>query len=72
MKRDVFDLIPPEYLPDSGGGGALQNVPRAHTEFKNPEMHKAWRGFENPITSRLLCPANHLQRMKEDPEGCVQ
>ena len=69
MKRDVLELIPKEYLPNPGGDGLLQNVPRAHTSFQNPEMHKTWRGFENPLTSRLLCPVNYLRRMKEDPEG---
>lgn len=72
MKRDIVDLIPQEYLPDSGGDASLENVPRAHTKYKRPEMHKAWRGFESPITTRLLCPANHLQRLKEDPEGYVK
>ena len=48
MKRDIIDLIPQEYLPDSGGDASLENVPRAHTKYKRPEMHKAWRGFESP------------------------
>jgi len=71
MKRDVIDLIPPEYLPGSGSNGSLQNVPRAHTEHRNPEMHKAWRGFDSPITARLLCPVNYLEKMKVDPERYV-
>lgn len=69
MKRDIFDLIPQEYLPDSGGDGSFPTCTHA---YKNPEMHKAWRGFESPITARLLCPVNYLQRTKEDPGGCVR
>jgi hypothetical protein len=69
LKKEVISLIPPEYLPGSGSSGTLQNVPFAHIEFKDPELHKAWRGFENLITTRLLCPVNHLEKMKEDPEG---
>ena len=72
MKRDVINLIPQEYLPGSGGGGSLQNVPSAHIGYRNPDMHKAWRGFDNSITSRLLCPVNHLEKMKVDPEGYVR
>ena len=60
MKRDLIGLIPPEYLPDSG----LMCV-----EYQNPDMYKAWRGFKHPITARLLCPVNHLNKMKTDPEG---
>lgn len=72
IKRQIIHLIPPEYLPNSGDNGPLQNVPSAHIKFRNPEMHKAWRGFDNPITTRLLCPVNYLEMMKADPEGCVR
>jgi len=72
MKRDIINLIPAEYLPNSGSNDLLQNVPSAHIKSRNPDMHKAWRGFDNPITARLLCPANHLERMKVDPEGYVR
>jgi len=71
MKRDVINLIPPEYLPGLGGSEALQNVPSAHIGYQNPDMHKAWCGFDNPITARLLCPVNHLERMKVDLEGYI-
>jgi len=71
MKRDVINLIPQEYLPSLSGDGSLQNVASAHIEYRNPDMHKAWRGFDNPITARLLCPVNHLEKMKVDPEGYV-
>lgn len=61
MKRDLIGLIPPEYhLPDSGP---------AHVEYRNSDMHKAWRGFNSPVATRLLCPANHLNKIKTDPEG---
>lgn len=71
MKSDLIGFISQEYLPDSGGNGFPQNVASVYTELQNPDMHKAWRGFENPVTARLLCPANYLERMKADPEGCV-
>jgi len=60
MKSDLITLILPECLPDSGS---------AHVEYRNPGMHKAWRGFNSPVTARLLCPANHFDKMKTDPEG---
>jgi len=66
MKRDIINLIPSEYLPGPGCSGSLQGVCR------NPDMYKAWRGFDNPTTARLLCPVNHLERMKGDPEGYVR
>ena len=60
MKRDLIGLIPQEYLPDLGS---------AHVKYQNPDMHKAWRGFNGPVTAQLLCPANHLEKIKTDPEG---
>jgi len=69
MKREIINLIPSVYLPNSGNNGPLQNVPSAYIESRNADMHKAWRGFDNPITARLLCPVNHLEKMKADPEG---
>ena len=65
MKRDIISLIQSEYLQDSSGNGA----PRLG--YQNADMHKAWRGFDHPITARLLCPVNHLGRIKADPEGYV-
>ena len=61
MKKSVLTLIPSEYLPGLGISG-LDGLP------SEPEIYKAWHGFNNCITGRLLCPKNHLQQFKGNPE----
>jgi hypothetical protein len=61
MKKSVLAFIPSEYLP-TGGISAL------HELLPDPEMNKAWRGFNNCTTGHLLCPKNYLQRFKEKPD----
>jgi hypothetical protein len=61
MKKSVLALIPSEYLP-AGGISALYEL------SPDPEMNKAWRGFNNCTTGNLLCPKNYLRRFKEKPD----
>jgi len=60
MKKLVLTLIPSEYLPE-GGISAFYGL------SADPEIHKAWRGFNNCTTGHLLCPKNHLKRFEEKP-----
>lgn len=46
MKRDILDLIPPEYLPNLGNSGLLQKVPRTHTELKTLRCTKLGTGLK--------------------------
>jgi len=61
MKKLVPALIPSEYLPEGGITALYELSP-------DPEINKAWRGFNNCTTGRLLCPMKYLQRFKEKPE----
>jgi len=60
-------MIPEEYLPDLDVPG-VRKVASAYVPFKNPEASKYWRGFNNVVTTRLLCPARYLEKYKDDPE----
>jgi hypothetical protein len=61
MKRLVLTLIPSEYLPEGG-------ISVLYALSPDPETNKAWRGFKNCTTGRLLCPVKYLQRFKDNPE----
>lgn len=62
MKKLISTLIPSEYLPEGG-------ISVLHELSPDPEINKAWRGFNNCTTGRLLCPVKHLQKFKDEPEG---
>ena len=61
MKKHILTLIPLEHLPQDG-------ISVFYSLSPDPEVNKAWRGFNNCITGRLLCPVKHLQTFKENPE----
>lgn len=72
MKTDILGLIPEKYLPDTSGGGVVRKVAASYIDSPHPEASKVWRGFNNAITARLLCPAKHIEKFKRDPEGYVE
>ena len=37
-------------------------------DVKNPGAMKIWRGWENLITARLLCPIDNVAEFVVDPE----
>lgn len=61
MKKLVLTLIPSEYLPNGG-------ITVLHELSPDPEMNKAWRGYNNSTTAHLLCPAKYRERFNEKPE----
>jgi hypothetical protein len=70
MKTDVLDLIPEKYLPDTGVNSvAVRKVAASYIDLAKPEGSKDWRGFNHEVTTRLLCPAKHIEQFKRDPEG---
>ena len=72
MKTDILKLIPEKYLPDTVIEGIVRKVATSyidHDLITCPETSKVWRGFNNTITARLLCPAKHIEQFKRDPEG---
>ena len=42
-----------------------------HIGVANPGISKSWRGWENVITARLLCPVDSLAEFKANPEEYV-
>lgn len=72
MKTDILKLIPEKYLPDTVIEGIVRKVATSYIDrdlIACPETSKVWRGFNNTITARLLCPAKHIEQFKRDPEG---
>jgi hypothetical protein len=61
MKRLVPTFIPSEYLPAGG-------ITVLYGPTSDPEINKAWRGFNNCATAHLLCPAKYLKRFEEKLE----
>lgn len=61
MKRLVPTLIPSKYLLEGG-------ITTLYDLSTDPEVNKAWRGFNNCTTAHLLCLAKHCERFKEKPE----
>jgi hypothetical protein len=70
IKHHVLELIPQKYLPFSSDGTTSLNAHQC-VKVKNPGATKAWRGWCNPITARLLCPVDYIAQFKVDPEGCA-
>ena len=64
MKKLVLALIPSEYLPQDG-------ISAFYALSPDPELNKAWRGFNNCTTGHLLCPVKYRQMFKENPEEWV-
>ena len=52
--------------------GIVRKVAASYIDAASPGTSKVWRGFNNTITARLLCPAKYLERFKGDPEGYMQ
>ena len=42
-----------------------------HLNITNPGMHKSWRGWENVVTARLLCPVDYIAEFEADSNECV-
>lgn len=72
MKTDILGLIPEKYLPDTSAEGIVRRVAASYIDSPSPGTSKVWRGFNNTITARLLCPAKYLEQFKGNPEGYVQ
>ena len=72
MKTNILGLIPEMYLPDTGTEGIVRKVAASYINLPSPETTKVWRGFNNTITARLLCPAKYIERFKGDPKGYAQ
>ncbi|KAF9786305.1 hypothetical protein BJ322DRAFT_1108158 [Thelephora terrestris] len=68
IKVSIVKLIPQEYLPLDANGNQEVNAYQ-DLKVKNPDSSKSWRGWEHPITARLLCPADHLAEFKADPKS---
>ena len=68
MKVDILKLIPENYLPDTGAEGVVRKVAASYIDSPTPESSKIWRGFNNGITARLLCPAKYIEQFKRDPD----
>ncbi|KAF9786096.1 hypothetical protein BJ322DRAFT_1107959 [Thelephora terrestris] len=58
IKQTIVTLLP---LPLDQTGIRPVNI-------VNPGTSKAWRGWQNLTTARLLCPADHLAEFDTDPE----
>jgi len=69
MKTNILGLIPEMYLPDTSTEGIIRKVTASYINLPSPETTKDWRGFNNTITARLLCPAKYVEQFKGDPEG---
>jgi hypothetical protein len=67
LKLQILNMMPEEYLPDIGVAG-VKKVASAYVPVNHPEESKYWRGFNNVVTTRALCPARYLERYKGDPE----
>lgn len=72
MKTNILWLIPEKYLPDTYGGGVIRKVAASYIDSPHPKASKVWRGFNNAITTCLLCPAKHIEKFKRDPKGYVE
>ena len=70
IKHNIALLVPLEYLPLSNDGKAAVNMYQ-HVDVQSPGSTKSWRGWGNPITSRLLCPVEYIAQFKADPDGYV-
>jgi hypothetical protein len=66
MKKYIIGFIPRKLFPDADGCTA--GYIRSYTSCLSPNTIKSWRGFENILTARLLCPVDYLEAMKADPE----
>ena len=67
IKHNIALLIPPEYLPLDNDGKAAVNAYQ-HIDVQSPGATKTWRGWNNPITSRLLCPVEYIVQFKANPD----
>jgi hypothetical protein len=66
MKKHVIGFIPRKLFPDVDGHAA--GGIHSYTTCLSPNTIKSWRGFENILTARLMCPVDYLEAMKADPE----
>jgi hypothetical protein len=67
IKVAIVALIPPMYLPRLAGGNVVAGL-HLLLDVRNPGAIKSWRGWNNLVKARLLCPIDHLTEFDEDPE----
>ena len=68
MKTNILKIIPQDCLRVLGGDASLESY---FKDIKTPDLHKIWRGFGNILTALFLCPVDHLEVMKTDPDAFV-
>ena len=67
IKHGIITLIPQNYFPLDENGNPTVNA-HHHISIKDPAISKSWRGWGNPITSRLLCPVDYIAQFKANPD----
>ena len=72
MKQALIKLIPRKCLPDPGSDETPKTAQSYVSDVRVPEINKAWRGFNHPLTAALLCPVDDLATMKADPDELVR
>ena len=70
VKRGILTLIPRKYLPSGKGGNTVTNTFQC-VQVMDPAAVKSWRGWESPVTARLLCPIDYVAQFEADPDECV-
>lgn len=63
IKHNIALLIPPEHLPLDNDGKVVVNMYQ-HVDVQSLGATKTWRSWNNPITSRLLCPVEYIAQFK--------
>ena len=66
LKIDLM-LIPQTCLPLDQNRNPPTNVYQL-INVMNPGTSKCWCGWQNLVTARLLCPADHLAEFDVNPE----
>ena len=67
IKREIISLIPKKYFPPNADGSTAVNI-HHHIGVTNPGIHKSWRGWENVVTARLLCPIDSIAEFESDSD----
>ena len=71
IKHAIVTLIPSRYFPRDRDGNTAANAHR-YINVKDPGKMKSWRGWNNQITSRLLCPIDYTNQFDANPDEYVQ
>jgi len=69
-KSGIVTLIPSRYFPQDRDGNMAANA-HQYVNIKDPGKMKSWRGWNNSITARLLCPIDYIDQFNENPDEYV-